>query len=108
MMLLDGDAAEWGIGGRHTRCFAGSRWHPYTERRNMNHSIIVMPFFGLASLVLVAGCTVEDRTVVRGPRPPDRVEVITARPGPEYVWVGGRWERRGDEWEWISGRWERR
>jgi hypothetical protein len=74
----------------------------------MNRSILAMPLFGLSFLALVAGCTVEERTVVRGPRPADRVEVVTARPGPEYVWVGGRWERRGDEWEWISGRWERR
>jgi hypothetical protein len=72
----------------------------------MNRSIIALPLFGLSSLVLVAGCTVEERTV-RGPRPADRVEVVTARPGPDYVWVGGRWDRRGDEWEWTSGRWER-
>jgi WXXGXW repeat (2 copies) len=67
-----------------------------------------MPLFGLSLLALVAGCTVEERTVVRGPRPPDRVEVITPQPGPEHVWIRGRWERRGDDWEWISGRWERR
>ena len=74
----------------------------------MNPSNITKPLLGLSFLVLVAGCTVEDRTVVRGPRPADREEVITVRPGPEYVWVRGRWENRGDGWEWISGRWERR
>jgi hypothetical protein len=74
----------------------------------MNRSIITAPLFGLSFLALVAGCTVEDRTVLRGQRPADRVEVITARPSPEHVWIGGRWERRGDGWGWIDGRWERR
>ena len=73
----------------------------------MKRSLIVMPavFFFVA---LVAGCTVEDRTVVRGERPVDRVEVISPQPSPQHVWVRGRWERRGEGWGWIEGRWERR
>ena len=75
----------------------------------MKRSILIMPLFALSLAVLVAGCTVEDRTFVRGPeRPADRVEVVSVRPSPAHVWIAGRWERRGDGWEWISGRWEHR
>jgi hypothetical protein len=75
----------------------------------MNRSIITFPLFGLSLMALVAGCTVEDRSYVRGPRPADRVEVVTARPSPEHVWVAGRWERHGDDgWIWIDGRWVHR
>ena len=75
----------------------------------MKPSLITKPFFALSFAALVAGCTVEEHTFVRGPeRPAERVEVITVRPSPAYVWVAGRWERRRDGWEWISGHWERR
>lgn len=77
-----------------------------TER--INRSMMVTPLLGLSFLVLAAGCTVEERTVVRAPRPRDRVEVVTVRPSPRHAWMGGRWEARGDRWEWIEGRWETR
>jgi hypothetical protein len=35
-------------------------------------------------------------------RPPLRVEVIVASPGPGYNWVPGHWAWRG-RWEWIPG-----
>jgi hypothetical protein len=74
----------------------------------MNRSIITTSLFGLSFLALAAGCTIEERAVVAGPRPPDRVEVITVRPSPEHVWSRGRWEHRGEAWVWVGGRWERR
>ncbi len=75
----------------------------------MKRSLITLPLLSLSFAALVAGCTVEERTVVRGERPPaDRVEVITAQPSPQHVWVRGRWERRGEGWGWVEGRWERR
>ena len=69
---------------------------------------LMIPLFALSFAALAAGCTVEDRTVVRGERPADRVEVVPVQPSPQHVWVRGRWERRGDGWFWVEGRWERR
>jgi hypothetical protein len=72
----------------------------------MNRSIITAPLLALSLLAVVAGCAVEERTYVRGPsRPADRVEVVTARPSPEHVWVHGRWDQHGDGWAWVEGRW---
>lgn len=46
---------------------------------------------------------------VDAPPPVVHEEVVVARPGPEYVWIGGYWD-----WEvsrrsyvWREGRWER-
>jgi hypothetical protein len=71
----------------------------------MNRSNLATLLFATSSLAVVAGCTVEERTVVSGPRPPDRVEVVTVRPSPAHVWVHGRWEHRPHGWVWIEGRW---
>lgn len=38
--------------------------------------------------------------------PPPRVEVIAARPGPEFVWVAGYWSW-DDDYVWVPGHWER-
>jgi hypothetical protein len=62
------------------------------------------------SLASIAGCARNPRPrvgveyVVRQP-PAERVEVITARPGVEYVWVKGHWGWRRNDYEWIPGRW---
>ncbi len=37
--------------------------------------------------------------------PPNRVEVIPARPGPEHVWQGGHWAWRGGQQVWLPGVW---
>jgi hypothetical protein len=37
--------------------------------------------------------------------PPPQQEVITAAPGPSYVWVPGQWERTPDNWNWVAGKW---
>jgi hypothetical protein len=44
--------------------------------------------------------------VVQPSQPPAaRVEVRTASPGPDYVWVPGSYEFRDGQWEWTAGRW---
>ena len=53
----------------------------------------------------VAGCS---RTAVEAPPAPQE-EVVAACPGPEYVWIGGRWERPSyPRAEWVRPRWEHR
>jgi hypothetical protein len=37
--------------------------------------------------------------------PVDRVEVIPASPGFNFVWVGGRWGWYNNGYSWIPGRW---
>jgi hypothetical protein len=39
--------------------------------------------------------------------PAERVEVVSARPYDDAVWIGGHWSARGNEYAWVSGRWER-
>lgn len=44
--------------------------------------------------------------VTRDP-PPERVEVVSARPSEESVWIAGHWTARGNSYVWTKGRWER-
>jgi hypothetical protein len=67
---------------------------------------------GAAPLVVHAGVEVGINIggpeIIVGSRPPrPRVEVITAIPGPGYIWIRGHWGWRHEHWEWISGRWDR-
>jgi hypothetical protein len=43
------------------------------------------------------------------PPPPLRREVVCARPGPDYTWVGGYWDWRPAlrNYAWVGGRWTR-
>lgn len=50
-----------------------------------------------------SGC---GRTVTMAP-PPDKTEVVTTAPGPDYVWVGGFWGWSWGHYSWTRGRWER-
>lgn len=64
-----------------------------------------------ATLVLFSSvaCAVNPRpgVVYVGVRPPlARVEVISARPGPAHIWVGGFWTWNAREYVWVPGRWE--
>ena len=45
--------------------------------------------------------------ITTGAPPAVRHEVRVARPGPDYVWVGGYWADNSGHWAWIPGRWER-
>lgn len=38
--------------------------------------------------------------------PPPRVEMRMSRPGRNYVWIQGYWDRQDDRWAWAPGRWE--
>ncbi|HEY7682196.1 MAG TPA: YXWGXW repeat-containing protein [Gemmatimonadales bacterium] len=37
--------------------------------------------------------------------PPDRVEVVTVRPGPGHVWIGGHWRWDQADYVWVPGHW---
>lgn len=72
----------------------------------------------LGGAIMLAGCFgtigVEERyyyddgdVFVYDTPPPDRVEVITTCPGPNYIWIGGYWTWR-DRWYWRGGYWSAR
>jgi hypothetical protein len=45
--------------------------------------------------------------VYAGYEPPDApIEAIPDSPGPEYVWVSGRWQWNNDKFEWVTGSWQ--
>jgi hypothetical protein len=45
---------------------------------------------------------------VDAPPPPPRTEIIIgARPGPDYVWIGGYWDGEPGHYVWVSGHWDR-
>jgi hypothetical protein len=65
----------------------------------------------LAALSLTASCVVRPArgaVYVRVAPPVPVVEVETAAPGPEFIWVRGyhRWD--GERYLWVPGHWERR
>ena len=35
------------------------------------------------------------------------VDVITAEPSNEHVWIPGYWGRNAGNWKWVKARWER-
>lgn len=39
--------------------------------------------------------------------PPRRVEYVTARPGPGFVWIDGFWLHEYNRYSWVPGHWER-
>jgi len=61
---------------------------------------------GLAGLVGCADTGYSGAYVETAP-PPERVEVVEVIPGPEYVWVPGRWSWSGTGYSWEYGRWVR-
>jgi hypothetical protein len=44
--------------------------------------------------------------VVRARPPVEKVEVVTATPGPGYIWVKGHWRHDGSTYLWVAGHWE--
>jgi hypothetical protein len=72
--------------------------------------------------MIAAGCDVTVRppvaqvdvavpgeVVVEGapPAAPPVVDVQTASPGVDFVWIPGAWYWGGARWEWERGRWDR-
>ena len=73
------------------------------------------------SAICLGGCTVRETAYstpggvatdtevdVSGPPPAPLVDVETASPGPDFVWIGGSWVWVGGRWSWEAGRWEHR
>ena len=64
------------------------------------------------ALALLVGCAPRHPAryqvvyVTREP-PAARVEVVTPRPGVEFVWVPGYWSWERNEYAWAPGHWER-
>jgi WXXGXW repeat (2 copies) len=60
----------------------------------------------LLGVAFCAGAVYADDVVVKVRPPALKVEHRPARPGPNYVWVGGyhRWD--GNAYVWEPGRWE--
>jgi hypothetical protein len=46
--------------------------------------------------------------VVQEDQPADVVEVIPAKPGPDYIYVRGFWFRERGHWVWRHGYWNPR
>lgn len=44
--------------------------------------------------------------IVTNAPPAAQAEVVSARPGSDYVWVSGYWTWRDNRYEWMAGHWE--
>ena len=44
---------------------------------------------------------------VQSAPPPRRVEVVTRRPAPGYMWVEGYWVWQSRSYAWVPGHWQR-
>lgn len=71
-----------------------------THLRVLGASLVVCAALACAGSGLSVGLVYAERRP-----PPDRVEVISVAPGPNYVWVAGRWEFSNNEYRWRHGRW---
>lgn len=64
----------------------------------------------LLATALLSGCLIapppDGVVAVRRP-PPDRVEIITTSPGPDYIWIRGHWGWQANDYVWVTGRWDR-
>jgi hypothetical protein len=64
----------------------------------------------MLAAITLAACAANPRPGVeyvrRGP-PPERVEVVTAAPYADAVWIRGHWAWRRNDYEWVPGRWTR-
>ena len=54
-----------------------------------------------------AGSPMVGVTYISRRPPPERVEVVSERPGAEFVWINGYWGWQGVDFAWVPGRWER-
>ncbi len=58
--------------------------------------------------VIVYEETAAPYIVAQAAPPAEQVEVMTASPGPNYVWIRGHWKWEGGRWAWDSGHWSSR
>ncbi|MEP6491328.1 MAG: YXWGXW repeat-containing protein [bacterium] len=76
----------------------------------MSKFLLIRLVAALVAIGALGACVANPRPrvgveyVVRGP-PAERVEVVSAAPGTEYVWVKGHWGWRHNDYEWIAGHW---
>jgi hypothetical protein len=83
-----------------------------TLNKSLSHSLMVRLMAGVIAASAVGACAANPRPrtglgveyVVREP-PAERVEVVPASPGAEYVWVKGHWGWRRNDYEWVPGHW---
>jgi hypothetical protein len=95
----------------------------------MRQMILIFTFLMAAAFIFTTGCITRKETVVEKtvPAPPvekevpkkeviiikeqppaipaPQVEVQSAAPSPDYVWIPGYWDWNGSEYVWISGKW---
>jgi WXXGXW repeat (2 copies) len=64
--------------------------------------LLLLPKLALAQIEVQA--VVPSITVNAAP-PPMRVEVQTARPSPNHVWLAGHWGWEGNAHVWVGGHW---
>jgi hypothetical protein len=50
---------------------------------------------------------VAPEVVYVGQPPQPQVEVVTVAPGPDYFWIGGRWNYNNNRWVWLGGHYDR-
>jgi hypothetical protein len=65
---------------------------------------------GAAPLSTHAGVEISiavPEVIIVGQPPAPRVEVISQAPGPDYFWIGGRWNYSGSRWVWLNGHFDR-
>jgi len=72
-----------------------------TQLRVLGASLVLS-----AALACSGGMTVGVVYAERRP-PPDRVEVMNAAPGRDFVWMKGYWQWNRNDFAWVPGRWER-
>jgi len=67
--------------------------------------IIDLKKAGVSEKVITYMMNTASTVVVAQAPPPPPVEVAVASPGPDYVWVEGRWTWNGAAWVWVRGYW---
>ena len=70
-------------------------------------AIIDLNRAGVSQKVITYMINSGENVVATQSPPPVQSEVITAAPGPDYIWVGGEWVWSGGNWVWVGPSWER-
>ncbi len=71
--------------------------------RRVKKTILLMLIAG--SITFAFGNCASRVVYVRKAPPPVRVEVRSARPFPNAVWIAGHWQWNGVRFVWVSGKW---